>query len=90
MSLIKNAISLKIPIIYCDGYFITKSIRKPIIDLAKKVGYKVVIIWFNLPIDVCIKRKPNLEEKIILIDKIINKDPPDMNEEVNNIWIVNS
>lgn len=90
ISLLKNAISLKLPLIYCDGYFITKKIRKPIIDIALKTGYKVVIIWFNPPLSKCIERKPDLEKKINIINEIINNDPPDMNEKVDNIWIVKS
>ena len=86
MSLYKNSLSVQLPLIYFDGYFITTKTRAPIIEEAKKVGYKVICLWFDQDIEICKNRKPDLKEKIDIVDSYIKKEPPSLEEGFDSIW----
>jgi predicted kinase len=86
LSLYKNSLSVGIPIIYFDGYFITKESRKLIIDEAKKIGYKVVCLWFNVSLKKCEDRNKDLKQKIKIVDEYIQKEPPSLEEGFDSIW----
>ena len=86
LSLLNNSIIVGLPIIYLDGYFITKNSREPIIKIAKKNNYKAVCLHFSVDQEVCLERSPEKKEKIILVNSMIDKEPPSLEEGFDSIW----
>lgn len=89
----KQLLSNKIKNIYWDNTSHSVKARKILIDLAKKAGYKVYAIWFNIPLTSCLER--NLKRERVTDIKQLNfiynhilKNPPDLDEGFDDIIMI--
>ena len=60
----KQALSLKVPIVFWDATSISKKYRRSLIDTAKHAGYEVVCIFFDIALDVAKERNANRERVV--------------------------
>jgi predicted kinase len=51
-SMFTLALSIEIPVVYWDATSVKRKYRKELISLAKKAGYKVVAVFFDIPLEV--------------------------------------
>ena len=82
------------PIIVWDNTSITPKYRKVVIELAKKANYRVLCVFFNTPLDVCLSRNKNRsrvvpEDVIRNMHNNITLNPPTKEEGFDDIIVVN-
>lgn len=89
----KQALSNRIKNIYWDHTSHTLKERRILISYAKKAGYKVYAIWFNIPLTSCLER--NLKRERVTDIKQLNfiynhilKNPPDLDEGFDDIIMI--
>jgi predicted kinase len=87
---LKAALSERIPVIYWDNTSTQAKYRKNVISLAQAAGYKVVCVFWNLPLAVC-KMRNNSRDRVVpedVIEKMhnaITSNPPKLEEGFSEI-----
>jgi predicted kinase len=69
--LLKHRLELKRPATYVDATNLTPYERKPYVKLAHRFDCKIEAVFFDVPLDECIRR--NRERKRIVPDQVIRK-----------------
>lgn len=90
---LKQMLSNRLEYIYWDHTSESIRERKEVIRLARKANYNVFCIWFNLPLEECLKR--NKKRDRILDDEVVKKtydyilkNPPELEEGFDDILII--
>jgi predicted kinase len=69
--LLKHRLELKRPVTYVDATNLTPSEREPYLKLADQFDCKVEAVFFDVPVDECIRR--NRGRKRVVPDEVIRK-----------------
>ncbi|MCL6243439.1 MULTISPECIES: AAA family ATPase [Acinetobacter] len=89
----KNQISREPENIIFDAILVKQSERLPIIEQAKQLGKKCVAVWFQIPLEVCIKRNAQRSsDEIVDLTALTNVyyalEPPTYQEGFDLIEII--
>jgi predicted kinase len=93
MNLLQDNVCKKTPFIYWDNTSAKRRYRKPIIDIAKLNNYKIIAVYWNIPIELCIER--NKKRSRVVPDHVITKIynditqcPPHINDGFDDIILI--
>ena len=92
---LRACLSERIPVIYWDNTCTKAKYRKDIINLAKSGGYRVMCIFFNVPLKECLRRNSIRPRKVPsdIIERMhasIQENPPCKEEGFDDIIVINS
>lgn len=81
--LIRQRIAVGRRITYVDATHLTRWERRPYVQLARRYGSKLEALYFNVPIEICIKRNKKRDRKVPeeAIRKMANRLQPPTKKE---------
>jgi predicted kinase len=92
---LKSNLSNKTPVIFWDNTSAKRKYRKSIIDLAKMSNYKIIAIYWDIPLQTCLERNKSRarmvpEDVILKMYNSIKEIPPTKNEGFDDIIVINN
>jgi predicted kinase len=93
-STLLSALANKIEVIYWDNTSAKRKYRRDVIEAAKKAGYDVIGIWFDVPLDIAKARNAARDRKVpeFVLENMhhsLQETKPDLAEGFTQVIVVN-